>query len=63
MRIVEISDLRHSVAYQVISTEPAHQATSIQGYVQLKRVTDDNSTYTEWQTDFSNDADAAVIAD
>ena len=47
----------------MITTDPPHQATSIQGYVQLKRVTDDDSTYVEWQTDFSNDADATVIAD
>lgn len=58
-----MSDLRHSFGYQVLSTEPAHSATSIQGYVQLRGVTDDNTTYIEWQTDFSNDADAAVIAD
>ena len=31
IRIIEISDLRRSIGYEVISTEPAHQVTSIQG--------------------------------
>ena len=63
IRILEISDMRHAIGYEVISTEPAHQATSIQGYIVLRGVTDDNTTFVEWSTDFSNDADAAVIAD
>ncbi len=63
LRIVEISELEHSIGYQVISTEPSHQVTSIQGQVKLARVTDDNSTFLQWITDFSNDADAVVISD
>eukprot|EP00347_Sterkiella_histriomuscorum_P018565 403345033 len=63
LRLVEISELRHSVGYQVLSTEPSHQVTSIQGQILLKAVTDDNTTYVEWITDFSNDADATVISD
>ena len=31
LRISEISDLRHSIAYQVIKTEPVHAASSIIG--------------------------------
>ncbi len=31
LRIVEISELEHSIGYQVLSTEPSHQVTSIQG--------------------------------
>ena len=29
MRINEISDIRHSIGYEVLSAEPAHMATSI----------------------------------
>ena len=47
----------------MLATEPAHSCTSIQGYVQLRPVSDDNTTYVEWQTDFSNDADASIISD
>mmetsp|Transcript_34759 Transcript_34759/g.25914 ORF Transcript_34759/g.25914 Transcript_34759/m.25914 type:complete len:141 (+) Transcript_34759:44-466(+) len=63
IRINEISELRHSVGYEVLSTEPSHQATSIQGVIHLHNVTSLKHTYVEWQTDFSNDADAQVIAD
>jgi len=37
--------------------------TSIQGQIKLREVTDDHTTFVEWATDFSNDADASVIAD
>ena len=63
IRIIELSDVRHTVAYQVLTTEPAHKVTSIQGQVTLRPVSDDNSTFVEWITDFSNDADISVIED
>ncbi len=61
--ITEVSNLRHTVGYTVLSTEPAHSVTSIQGLIVLRPVTDDNTTMIEWGTDFSNDADAGVIED
>ena len=63
LRINEISDVKHTLGYQVLATEPAHQVTSIQGQIHLRAVTDDSSTYVQWTTDFSNDADAGVIFD
>ncbi len=63
LRINEISDVRYQLGYQVISTEPAHLVTSIVGTIHLRSVTSDNSTYIEWITDYSNDADAIVISD
>ena len=33
IRVNEISDIRHSFGYDIISTEPAHMATSIQGMI------------------------------
>lgn len=54
---------QHFVGYQVLHTEPAHQATSIQGRIELLAVTADDTTFVRWTTDFSNDADAAVIQD
>lgn len=61
--INEISDVRHTLCYQVLSTEPAHQVTSIQGQIMLRPVTDENMTFVQWDTYFSNDADATVIYD
>ena len=37
--------------------------TSIQGQISLRPVTDNDATYVQWVTEFSNDADATVIAD
>lgn len=63
IRIVEISNIRRSIGYEVISTEPAHSVSSILGVITIKHVTDENHSFIEWSTDFSNDADAGVIAD
>ncbi len=63
IRISEISDLKHSIAYYVLSTEPPHSVTSIIGQIVLRPVTDEEHTFVEWITDFSNDADAGVIED
>ena len=63
IRINELSDPKHSIGYEVLSTNPPHMASSIQGQIVLRHVTEDNKTYIEWITDFSNDADAGVIED
>ena len=63
LRINEISGVKHTLGYQVISTEPAHQVTSITGSFRFRSVTDDHHTFLEWSTDYSNDVDAGVIQD
>ena len=63
LRINEISDVKHTLGYQVLSTEPAHQVTSIHGRFTFRGVTDENQTFLQWTTDYSNDADAGVILD
>ncbi len=63
LRINEISDVKHTLGYQVISTEPAHPVTSITGRFQFRGVTDESQTFLEWTTDYSNDVDAGVIYD
>ena len=63
IRINEISDMKHSIGYEVIDTSPPHCVTSIQGIITLRHITDEDSTFMEWITDFSNDADATIIED
>ena len=63
LRVLEISDIRRSIGYEVIAAEPAHSVSSILGQIVIRPVTEDNTTFVEWITDFSNDADAAVITD
>eukprot|EP00347_Sterkiella_histriomuscorum_P000132 403377048 len=63
IRLVEYSEVRRSIAWEVLTTEPAHKASSIQGSLTLKPVTKDEMTFVEWVTEFSNDADIEVIED
>eukprot|EP01016_Furgasonia_blochmanni_P003147 TRINITY_DN1122_c0_g1_i7.p1 TRINITY_DN1122_c0_g1~~TRINITY_DN1122_c0_g1_i7.p1 ORF type:complete len:244 (-),score=80.58 TRINITY_DN1122_c0_g1_i7:31-762(-) len=63
IKILELSDLNHYITYEVIEASPPIPATSILNTIRLRRVTDDNSTFLTWETDFSNDADANVIQD
>ncbi len=48
IRINEISEVRHSIGYEVLATEPVHQASSIQGLIILRAVTASNHTFIEW---------------
>eukprot|EP01017_Pseudomicrothorax_dubius_P019342 TRINITY_DN2124_c0_g1_i1.p1 TRINITY_DN2124_c0_g1~~TRINITY_DN2124_c0_g1_i1.p1 ORF type:complete len:203 (+),score=76.23 TRINITY_DN2124_c0_g1_i1:63-611(+) len=62
-KIVEISELSHTISFELISCEPAITASSVVNTITLRRVTETNQTLLEWETNFSNDADAAVILD
>jgi len=62
-RISEISDLNHHISFELVEAEPKSTVSSIHHSIKLFRVTDDNTTYLRWETDFSNDADANVIQD
>ena len=42
LRINEISDVKHTLGYQVLSTEPVHQVTSISGRFKFHHITDEN---------------------
>jgi hypothetical protein len=61
--ITELSDRNYTIAYQVISTEPAMTCTSVEGQIDLQTITESNQTFLKWTTIFSNDADAQVMAD
>lgn len=62
-RINEISDLNHHIGFELVEAEPKVAVSSLHNTIKLLRVTEDNSTYIRWETDFSNDADANVIQD
>ena len=61
--VTEVSNLRHSIGYSILSTEPAHSVTSMQSIITLRPITSTSHTFIEWSTDFSNDADANIIQD
>jgi len=60
---VEISDLRTTVSWDVIASEPAVSYFAASHTIRLRRVTSDNTTFAEWTTDFSSDATVGVIED
>ena len=63
IRFNELSEKNHRVGYELITSEPSVACTSVQGEIQLLRVTDSDRTYLSWTTEFSNDADLGVIED
>lgn len=62
-RILEISDIRHSISYEVISANPNVGFTSMVTFIKLMKVTEDNSTFISWETDFSNDVNSHIVQD
>jgi len=63
IRLLELSDARTSITWELIASEPEHKAMSVVHTVRLRRVTNDNATFIEWKTDFSADATNEVIQD
>jgi hypothetical protein len=63
IKTTEISDASHSVTWELIESVPPVPILSVVHTVKLRRVTENNSTFIEWITDFSKDADSNVIAD
>mmetsp|Transcript_47052 Transcript_47052/g.78099 ORF Transcript_47052/g.78099 Transcript_47052/m.78099 type:complete len:158 (-) Transcript_47052:174-647(-) len=68
VQIMEISDLRKSVTYSVVSSEPAVSYTSAVHQVSLQEVTNPaenvkQQCFLEWKSDYSNDATIAVMED
>jgi hypothetical protein len=63
IRVTEFSERNYTLAYELLTAEPAHNASSVQGEIKLSAVTTDDHTFVSWMTEFSNDADLTVIAD
>ncbi|GAB5353861.1 hypothetical protein AAMO2058_000070400 [Amorphochlora amoebiformis] len=63
IKVMELSDLQHSVTYDIIFSKPAVKFTSAIYTIKLQRVSETNSTFMSWSTDFSNDAEEAVVMD
>jgi hypothetical protein len=61
--LLELSDLHHSVTYDIIESHPAITVMSAVHTISLKRVSHDNTTLIEWSSDFSNDVNQEVLQD
>mmetsp|Transcript_56131 Transcript_56131/g.89021 ORF Transcript_56131/g.89021 Transcript_56131/m.89021 type:complete len:150 (+) Transcript_56131:103-552(+) len=63
IRKLEYSALEMKVSWEVIASEPAAPTFSTIHSITCQRVTTTNQCFIKWNTDFSNDATAAVIED
>lgn len=55
IRVLEISDIKQRVAYEVVSRVPAAGYTSARSTITLRRVTETDQTFIEWETAYGND--------
>jgi hypothetical protein len=63
MSHLKSQERNHTIAYEVISSEPAMTYTAAEGELSFDKVTDGDQTFLCWTTIFSNDADAQIIQD
>ena len=62
-RVTELSERNTTIAYELVAAEPAISVSSIVGEIKLSSVTDDDTTFMSWSTEYSNDVDADFIGD
>jgi hypothetical protein len=62
-RIVEMSDVQHLVAYELIETDATVNVSSVLHTIQLFEVTETGETFVSWTTEFSGDCDQHVFSD
>eukprot|EP00873_Tetraselmis_striata_P038387 jgi/Tetstr1/458651/TSEL_045044.t1 len=63
LRVTEISERTATVAYEVVSTQPSLDCTSITGEISLSAVTASDETFIRWTTEYSNDVTLERIQD
>jgi nucleoside-diphosphate kinase len=63
LKLVELSDASNTLTYEVLESTPAVKYMSAVHTWRLRRITHDNTTLIEFTSDFSKDADQAVIQD
>ena len=63
LRVTELSERNHTLAYELVQAEPAIEVSSIVGELSLQAVTDSDQTFFSWSTEYSNDVDAEFMGD
>eukprot|EP00753_Platysulcus_tardus_P010692 PLAT2969.1.p2 GENE.PLAT2969.1~~PLAT2969.1.p2 ORF type:complete len:176 (+),score=49.97 PLAT2969.1:41-529(+) len=63
VKLVALSDMTRSLSFHIVASEPALHVMSALHTITVRRVTETNDSFVEWSTDFSNDADTAVVED
>ncbi|KAJ3049605.1 hypothetical protein HK097_009424 [Rhizophlyctis rosea] len=63
-QLVELSDLHKSVTYEIIESNPPVPILAAVHTIRVKKITHDNSTLVEWESDYSSsDNTVNVIED
>eukprot|EP01126_Amoeba_proteus_P005841 TRINITY_DN119_c0_g1_i6.p1 TRINITY_DN119_c0_g1~~TRINITY_DN119_c0_g1_i6.p1 ORF type:complete len:168 (-),score=44.42 TRINITY_DN119_c0_g1_i6:152-601(-) len=65
-KLLELSDARRTISWELLpgsDDEVVSAVTAQQVTVSLKRVTQDNTTFISWETDFSADVASNIIKD
>ena len=63
LRVTELSERNHTLAYELVQAEPATSVSSIVGELCFEAITDGDQTYMRWSTEYSNDVDADFMGD
>lgn len=63
LRVTELSDAKHAIAWDLVESIPAHHVLSASYAVRLRPVTQGAATFIEWSVDFSKDVTPEVTAD
>jgi len=58
-----LSDLSHSISWDLITSDPPTSVSSTSYSIKLYRVTATNETFVVWKTDYSSDGSLEVIQD
>jgi len=62
-RVVELSDIQHSVSYELIETDATVNVSGVLHTIQLTDITETGETFISWTTEFSGDCDQHVYSD
>lgn len=63
-RITELVDGKRSViAYELVSANQPLQFSSMYQRIRISSVTEDKTTFLEWETEYSNDVNSHIILD
>jgi len=63
LRLTELSDAKHAISWDLVSSEPAHHVMSASYSVRLRPITQGGQTFIEWVVDFSKDVTHEATAD
>ncbi|KND00278.1 uncharacterized protein SPPG_04607 [Spizellomyces punctatus DAOM BR117] len=64
-QIVELSDLAYFITYEMIESNPPIKSSAALHTIKLRKITHDNSTLVEWESDYSSSGNetASVVED